>query len=943
MSLTAGQKAKLRADGHKVEYFLSICQPAALLTAQVNDGTITRGETAIIYDNGTSSDPTLIREGMTLKVATDGGDEFIRVVSITHSGSSPNITGTITVDANNIDWSDGDSLQIDDIYEPTIIQPTFDPSTGISTKRGATYTDQNEKQPPVAKAGPGYGMADFLSGGSKVFNLSGSGVPIAEGAAITTYLWETTIGTLGTPAASSTTLTVNSAGQGWVSLTVTDDQASPKTHRTNRRVFVHDPDPTNADYPYTDFEMSGPSMQGLSAKMTITVNGVADFSAFRDGVLCIIWKREWYGDTEEHISEIAGAENIHFQGYILKDSIQEDWQHGKVSFEIGTILDVAKQMPLQALYLQAVAAPAYWFQYEAKMSLDKMLHWLIYWHSSLFEVSQIEFSGDTRYKKLYKWNETGLVSQIADIASKFRCAVGCDKAGTIHIIKETQLLDAAARGAIEVESDITEADRREDIQLRRRHRKAVSAYNLIGFNYDGVNVDTINKYQSVAPTRTRHNTGSNKQSIDGVVVDDQSDTDELCGRFLAIANNTIDQIRIKFSGNYSVLDLFPQRWWTLSLETPRELGLTDVNLLPRSINFQPDPVNGALLVDATFEMEAPGPDGITIDYPGVPDCPPGTGGTTEQPSDSTEEQEEEKDFPPVALTVFQAAAVNYRLDDDAAWTELTTDSGIEHGKFDPWWYVEANSFEPQFLNYGYVGAGLVKDVTGRDGTPVSTLPASDPPNTWSDGTPPTAAGSTFLARQYDHHAQGDEYMLVSAQSGGNWRGWLLKRSSLGVDSYLPLYDGITLPDQAKAIWMAVTCSHILVTVWQDLATDKLKLLVFDKSPFAFDQEFDLGSTSLTELDNREKWAFPVATPDYSASSPDATAPFIVAGIMVDPAFMAAGTYYCLEYSGAWTEIKIYDENGEDEEMYTDWLGSLVAGPAANGGQREYWAFRQGID
>lgn len=935
--LDATTEGKLRADGHKVEYFLSICQPDTLLTAQVN-GSPGRGATSISVDNGSGTTAS-IKEGMLLKTVTDYGDEYIRVVSVSLSGSSPNINGTIVVDPNSIPWGDNDDVFIYDDYVPTIIQPTFDPLTGIATKRGQTYSDQNTKPPPVAEAGPWHGAAGFLSGGSLVFSLSGAGTPMAEGAAIASYLWETAIGVVASPSSQNTTLTCNSAGQGWLSLTVTDNQSPAKTHRTNRRIWVHSSDPTSSDYPYVNFIMSAVQLSGLSARMTITVNGVADFDTFRDGALCVVWKREWFGDTEEHISLIEGGENIHFQGYILKDSISKDFQHGQVTFELGSIFDVARQLPLQALYLQAVSSPAFWFQYGPKMTLDRMLHWLVYWHSNLLEIGQFEFSGDTRYKKLYKWNETGLVNQVADLSAKFRCKAGVSKAGCVYIEKYPQLLDAAGRAAWPVVNDITEADYREAIQLRRRHRKEVSAFNLTGFNYDGVNVDTIIPYQALAPTKIRHNTGTNKQSVDGMVLDSQNDANLLAGRYLAIANNEIDEVVVRFAGNYAgVLDMFPQRWWTLTLasgDTPRGVELSSARLLPTSISIQSDQANGAQWVDVTFEVEAIGPDGITIPYPGAPECVPATGGNTELPAAT--EQVNDEAFPPLALTIFSSAHYA-KLSDIIAgqdWQELDTTT-VHHGTVDKWWHKKAGNYDPANIITWLAAAGHIYKKVGLTAAKVDLTPASGPADDWGDGAP-SPGDIDWIQIESDPFLEDRLYVLARYQNAGRWRGWLAYTiSDWSTTTYLKLYDGSPPgTSEVKPLWMAITGRYILVTTWEDDTVDqRLRLLVFDRDTPAFDSKYHLGDCTEAELDAFDKFAFPVATVEYDLNEPSAVAPWHIAGRIDSPTLtgLSASVYHVVKnIDGTWVSV--------EDSWGTDYCAGLKVGPLINESEREYAAAR----
>lgn len=75
-TLTAGDLTNLRTKTHRITPYLSICQPVTLLTADVNNGSITRGERSIAYDGGSSPSAdafNAIAEGQTLAVDTATG------------------------------------------------------------------------------------------------------------------------------------------------------------------------------------------------------------------------------------------------------------------------------------------------------------------------------------------------------------------------------------------------------------------------------------------------------------------------------------------------------------------------------------------------------------------------------------------------------------------------------------------------------------------------------------------------------------------------------------------------------------------------------------------------------------------------------------------------------------------------------------------------------
>jgi hypothetical protein len=837
--ITTAEQDKLRAGGHKSIFYLTASKPATLLTAQVADSGIERGDTTIAFDGGTSSDTSRIVEGLSVEVITSVGTYSARVAGFSSSGSSPTITGTITVDANSIPWEDNAVLTIYEAYDPRVIPLTFDPSTGVSTKRGQVFS--NQKLPPQVKAGSH--RAAFPSGGSASFVLAGQARPMHPGATITGWLWECTGGTIASPTSQNTTLDISTPGQYWLSLTATDSNGQSK--RTSRRVWVPSADPEDSTHPYTDVQVGRISLSaGGDVRVSVNVSGVADFETFVDGSLIAIWHRGFYGASEEHISRITGGENLLFSGYILKGTVVKNREHGSVSFELGSVISVMKQLPMQALSIHAEYSQDYWFQIDTQLTLERMIWWLIHWHSNIGEIVDIDLPETTLYKKLFKFNEGSLFSQIRSIAEKGACRVGCNKAGQIFIEPDIQLLDSADRAAETHMMEITTADLRDELRIVRRHRKDVAVTYVEGFHYDGGS--QITPYCSIAPTKIREATGSGKRTADGMILADQDHANLLSGRIAATENNEYVEIRAAFAGNYSIIDVFPQRWWTISLaagDTLRGLTETELRLVPRVVELEQ--AGDVVLVDAVFESEAFGPDGIFDPCPSCGDVDPDQ---TDKPAWQAEEALG-------ALVAF--SSINYRDDNAAGWDELDTEP-VNHGVVDPYWKQKQKSLQPSKAIFWTAGDGEIAFYT--EGARTLRTPATDPPDTWSDGPGPSVAGLAFGQVASDIFTRGKHYAFASWQNGASaWRGWLaITTDDWLTASWVEPYDGVTLPAALKPLGVAVNDSYILLTVWQD---NTLKLLVFDLDG-VYQATHALGAALLAEVADTYH-AFPVAVVDDS--------------------------------------------------------------------------------
>lgn len=1021
--LTATQKLKLRSDGHRSKFYLSVSQPRTLLTGLVNNGSIERGAVSIDFDGGAADDTDLIQGGQTLIVTLADGKKYsTSVVSFSGTASS----GTITVDANPIAWENNAAIEIEENWEPRTIPPTFDNGTGISKKRGQVWTDQTlpAGTPPVAvlgchraakmtetinvpvsvqiatgaddgykyedlflanntvtyfgnqsggeldsyfrfildvpqgaviisaylefvsrldyattevsvqikgedadnptvpanvsdfnsrvrtaaidwnitsawSAGATYQSPDITSIVQTIVNRSGfspgnavqlfvenngstsdnfrgvetydtipadaatlvvnyvtlganltldgsDSYAVAQGATLASYAWACTGGTIDDDTAATTTIELTTAGQYWLSLTVTDSNGN--THTGRRRIFAHSTDPDNADYPYVDFAVGSVSTSwDGSATAEFEVFGVADFDQFRDGALVLLWKEDWYGDDAGAVGLGGCGDDLLFAGYILGDTVQQDWNNGTVSFRAGNIIEVMKQLPMQGLSIHAESNPAYWFQYHRQMTIARALHWLWYWHSTLFEVADVFLPSYALYKKLFKFQEGSLYAQGQSLADSIFAGVTANRAGQVYVEQDVQALDAAGRAAVSELTEIESGDWREKLVIPRRHKKALAGVKLRGYYFNG---ETLVPYCSIAPSKIRDDSGSGVAPYDGIVVDSQAMANLYSGRRLAGANVDPSEVRLQLAGNYSVIDVVPQYWLTMDLaeaDTPRGHVWTDRRLVPRQVVNNIDVVNGLLFTDIICAPEALGPDGISELCPEVPDAV-----VEDAPWVGVEPALE-------ALVAF--GSVNFRDANAADWTEQSA-AGADYGAKDVWWTLRQGSTNPQDAILWKVDGGEIYRSLDAGETWEDVSPASNPPDTWEGSTAPGIDSVTFVGIFSDAWTQGRFFSLAEQQIDGLWQGWLAVTDDDGLSwTWVELYDGVTLPAGIRPIWLACNGSYVLVTAWEDDATDILRLLVFD-ADLAYSAKYSLGGAAEADVfTNKTLIAYPATVLD----------------------------------------------------------------------------------
>lgn len=952
-TLPAPDLALLRTGQQAAKLYLSVFKPTTLLTALINEPSAIPGMRQIDYDGGTGTGFALIEGGQPLIF----NGRKVRIKSITGNQTA----GTITLAENSEVWVNNAVITVQHDYPLFPMLPSFDAVTETFYKdigtgaTGVTYTDENEEPPPVCLVGV-QAFVRWYQGTNVVFNVDlTDSYPIADGATIASY------SASAAPAAGISvsvnsgtgigTITCSAAGQWIIKFGATDSNG--KTQYAYRVVMTNEP--------YNNFVASDPtgSWDSIGWAYNVTVSGAATLADFPDEALAVLWIENKINGTEDYVNIWASGdayrgENTLCPGYIQNDSASDDYNTdaGTVSFRVETPESLlATRTDFGSLELQAVASPTKWYEYASWLTVGRAIHHHLKWHSTAFEVLELWGLLDNDYgMRFATFTEASLLQRDNNLSfnNGINAKLASDHLGRLHLVRDSQLLGDSERAALDTVFEIVAQDVSGQFSTTREPVRRVVQTVANGFMFNGV---TSAPLLSIAPGNVPENTGTARLSRGGQVLEDQTELNERTGRFHNVANAVLGVETLAFRANYlGAFDIIPSlgfyEWGLVDNTLKRQLALNGQRLICRTVqlglSYEESHFTGVIGVTVGLEWEVEGESGQTDDYPGFPLCPPGAGtnGNIEQDPTPGDDLEDEGAFPPVALMAFSSA--NYRLlSGENDWASLAADT-VLYGTIDKFWTIKANSYDPAFLITWISGAGFIKEILGNDiATAVVTVrsPASAPPDTWSDTPDPAVATCSYIQIESDWYNQDEFYTLAQFQNGSSlYRGWVGKRLADNTFSWLPLYDtGGSLPTQSRPIFMAVTCTHVLVTVWQDLATDGLRLLSFTKSPFAFDSEVDLGDCTATQLNDRELLAFPATTPDYSATSPDAVAPWYVAGRMDDPAGLS-GIKHVIQYDGAWSVSSLLDVDGVSETWGTDYCGALVVGPDDPAG-REHWAAR----
>jgi hypothetical protein len=626
-TLTAGELTNLRTTKHSSKFYLSVLQPTTLLTARVNNVSITRGDRSIAYDTGSGTYAS-IEAGQTLWVGTSAGDNDvgrIRVKSITGSATS----GTITVDENGIDWIDNLHLTILHHYEIWPIPPRID--SGVFYKfYDTTYSNQNSLPNPVAIAGPH--QAGFLASGSLIIN-----VPVADSYATTSGATISTTSVSVTPSAGSSVgaeaggvipVTYTTAGTRWIKQTTTDSNG--KTQSTFRVHFVYD----TSTLPYNDFEIGnlGGDWNSSGWQFNATVYGDVSLSDFPDGTIVLLWREGRHDDAETYVNLWTIGDNIVCSGYIRRDSQSDDLStgDGSVSFTVETPNAVlANRSEMGTVSIEAQTSPGTWYQYASWLTAGRAVHHLLLWHSTtMHTVDVYGLLDNTLGVEVAEFSEDSLLGRVNGFGYTrgIFARMISDRLGRLHFSEDIQMFNETDRAAEDTVFTLGETDLGGDVNVSRESEEQAALSFIDGFSFDGstatVLISIAGGYIDGSGTSIQVPEPAGSGSINRTrqILNDQTDSNEKCGRLLAAGNNRLKEIRVPMRGDYlGAYDIDPQNGWynwgVANATLKRQLALNGKLLLPRRVQHDLDVSQGTINSSIIFEAEAFGPDGIPGNYP----------------------------------------------------------------------------------------------------------------------------------------------------------------------------------------------------------------------------------------------------------------------------------------------------------------------------------------
>jgi len=428
------------------------------------------------------------------------------------------------------------------------------------------------------------------------------------------------------------------AGTYWVSLLAKATAAPNKTTTGHRPVFIFDR--TGSGAPYTDFEVRNirGSLRSGGWSFDVTVFGDADSDEFADGTMVVLFAETWYGNTVKDFGmNHPGRQNIRCVGWIVDETVRKDPESGDVSFSVQGLAGLMKSRQNFSVALDYVSgSPTKWYELK-ELDTERAIHHYLYWHSTVCQMTDVRVPSVFRagfpsaYKiKFQDFARGSLWGALSRLCQEAFYVCATDRDSCLWIDFNLQCLEESYRGSVTNVMLLTHGDWTGTLEIRRDVEPNVSIVDFEGMAYDGT---TVTPVISIAPGEAPAYMGSPKPSKRHILDpsgDWQAKANLLAGLKYAELNNEFPDISFHCMGDYSISDIVPREYFTLTLvatDTKRGIEWSAQNLVIQQMEEHYDHEAGTCAVSFSFAKATLGTAGVTGDYPPTepptpPDNPP---------------------------------------------------------------------------------------------------------------------------------------------------------------------------------------------------------------------------------------------------------------------------------------------------------------------------------
>lgn len=591
-----------RTKPYFVNSFVHFSQPAIVLDASVNQASFTYPVNQITYDNVVAGSHSNAAFGMTVCVYSSTG--IIKGFTRVRLAPTSNTIYIGHVSNGEIEFADNDRVVIYRDFRIFSRIPYINPDTGEQFKDlNISYSNQNENIPPKANAGVWIAGKPNSGNNLRVPLHSASSFAVAEGATISSRLWDIQDGTLITGALTDTDITVDfPAGERWISLTVTDSNGT--TH-TAYSLIVNNATPLEVEIT----SLSG-SLEGGGWEMEVVIN--EDSIDILPGTPVIHWVEEYFGTEDGGLAGYSDRESIRFIGWV-KD-IKREIGPFKDSFRVKFIGHAARlqEIPAFSNTLLRDATPTVWHEVEA-LTHWKAIYHQIYWHTTAHLMCDI--LRPTYYNNYpvggLDIDPSTAFNQLKQLSSNVGAKFTVNKHGILAFHSYNPITTAGEKAAKVVVVDLTSDDWLEQIDIATDITPKYAW--IFGQGLLASASENPTPFLCRAPGNSPSQGGAT-ETVGRQLVTSQAELNERIGNYYATKNTKYSPITIKVAHAGAVVDPCDLQYVTLTVDSASNksgFALDESNCLVTSVSISYDNEQANSKETWTLEIEVDGPDAVT--------------------------------------------------------------------------------------------------------------------------------------------------------------------------------------------------------------------------------------------------------------------------------------------------------------------------------------------
>jgi hypothetical protein len=394
-ALSAGQITQVRKTSQFFRQFLLFCPNDIIWQTQPDENISDTVYADFAWTGTLQGDRADVKEGMTVLITTSDSD----LSTVVYRGRVRTIPDASTFYINET------SATLSTAYYVTVLND-YDIFEKLErrTVDGTAYKDWDltfSQLPPLI-TGLQSVYVDISGSATADFDFTVAADATAQGATISTYVWDVDDGTINSGAGTAT-INVTFPGYAtnehrWVVLTVTDSNGTANYFAFEvYTVSLADVSTNVIALKTGDVSVSGNLDEGFN----LSVRAWDGLSSILDNTRCALLSVDNYDDTTTPITQ-----NVSFVGRLRQDSSNTtgDQRYGSLKDTRLTIEGFVSQLGRlhgAGLYLKTDSTPTAWGEVDA-LTIKRAIVYMLAWHSTFLNVSGLTFDADSDD---YQWPE----------------------------------------------------------------------------------------------------------------------------------------------------------------------------------------------------------------------------------------------------------------------------------------------------------------------------------------------------------------------------------------------------------------------------------------------------------------------------------------------------------------------------------------------------------